>query len=230
MLLQAKRVLPFALFSVLLAGCASDNIQDIEAGYDQEAGAGPMAMAHVNHVAKSWMETPRQVGLLTIARSEATVASTHADLAVQRSGDSDWVKMHAVHVKHALEPKGKGPGKGYGLIKAVKEVKQHIKLAIASEDTSDAVAFHGEQIMMSADSVLARIETLDALANQIIEAPRGTDFTLQAEEMSDLTSKILLGDDINGDGNINWEENEAGLDQALSYLEYLQEKEAAYHE
>ena len=229
MLFQAKRVLPFALISVLLTGCASDNIQDIEAGYDQKAGAGPAAMAHVNHVAKSWMETPNQVGLLTIARSEAAVARTHADLAVQRSTDSDWVKMQAVHIKHALQPKGKGPGKGYGLIKAIEEVKQQMELAIASGDASDAVVFHGEQIIMSTDSILARIHTLEALTNRIINAPRGTDFSLQAETLSDLANHILTGEDLNQDGHIRWMQGEAGLDQELKYLEYLQEKEAAYY-
>lgn len=230
MKLQAGKLLPLALTAALLAGCASDDIQEIEAGYDEDAGAGPMAMAHVGHVATSWSDTPDQQGLLTTARSEAAVIRTHADLAAQRADDSDWVKMHAIHVRHALMPEGVGPGKGYGLIKAVEGVKKHIELAIEQDDASDAIEFHGEQIAMTADSVLMRSQQLSELVNKIAAAPRYTDLSAEATQLVTLSEQILMGEDVNEDGDIGWEENEPGLNQALKYVNYLRQKEAAYKE
>lgn len=227
MKLQARKVLPLALTAALLAGCASDDVQEMEAGYDEDAGAGPMAMAHIGHIATSWQDTPDQVGLLTIARAEAAVVRTHANLAVQRSQDSDWVKMHAIHVRHALAPQGTGPGKGYGLIRAVDGVKKHILLALEQDDTSDAVEFHGEQISMSADAVIMRTQQLNTLVTAIIDAPRYSDLSAQAAEMAKLSEEILSGVDLNEDGSVGWEENEPGLNQVLKYLNFLQQKEAA---
>ena len=228
MKLQAGKLLPLALAAALLAGCASDDIQEIEAGYDEEAGAGPMAMAHVGHVTTEWPETPDQQGLLTTARAEAAVIRTHADLAVQRAEDSDWVKMHAIHIRHALTPKGVGPGKGYGLLKAVEGVKTHMALAMDQDDVSDAIEFHGEQIVMSADSVLLRAQQLSALVDKIIRAPRYTDLSAEASQMAMLAEQIQTGEDLNEDGDISWEDNEPGLDQAMKYVNYLLQKEAAY--
>ncbi|WP_086479035.1 hypothetical protein [Oceanospirillum sanctuarii] len=230
MKLQAGKLLPLALTAALLAGCASDDIQEIEAGYDEDAGAGPMAMAHVSHVATEWAETPDQQGLLTTARAEAAVVRTHADLAAQRATDSDWVKMHAIHVRHALAPQGVGPGKGYGLLKAVEGVKTHMTLAMEQDDVSDAIEFHGEQVVMSADSVLMRAQQLSALVDKIINAPRYTDLSAEAAQMVALSEQILMGEDLNEDGDIGWEENEPGLNQALKYVNYLRQKEAAYKE
>ncbi|MFG1488880.1 hypothetical protein ABMA58_06475 [Oceanospirillum sp. HFRX-1_2] len=228
MKLQAGKLLPLALIAALLTACASDDIQEIEAGYDEDAGAGPMAMAHVGHVATKWPETPDQQGLLTTARAEASVIRTHADLAAQRAKDSDWVKMHAIHVRHALKPNGVGPGKGYGLLKAVEGVKKHMTLAMEQDDVSDAIEFHGEQVVMSADAVLLRANQLSELVDQIISAPRYTDLSAEAAQMSALAEQILMGADLNEDGDISWEENEPGLDQTLKYINYLLQKEAAY--
>lgn len=225
MKLQAERILPLALSVVLLTGCASDTIQDIEAGYNKEAGAGPMAMAHIGHVATAWAKAPKQAGLLATARMEAQIAQRHADLALQRVEDSDWVKMHTHHIKHALVPTGSGAGTGYGLIRALQDVKTHSLLAAEQRDASDAVKFHAEQIAMSADSALARAEALNRLTDRIMALPRHRDLSQEAQQMADLASKILTGADLNQDGDISWQDNEPGLDQALRYLDFLLQKE-----
>lgn len=225
---KAKGLLPLALAAVLLSGCASDGIQEIEAGYDEDGGAGPLTLAHVSHVAKQWSDTPSQQGLLPTARLEADIVRTHANLAAQRADDSDWVKMHALHVKHALVPQGKGPGLGYGLIKAVEGVKKHILLATDQDDVSDAVEFHGEQIAMTADSVLQRTQVLNKLLDEIIAAPRYQNLSAEALQMSQLADDILMGVDLNEDGEISWEDNEPGLEQALKYMNFLQQKESSY--
>lgn len=226
MTLQALKLLPLALSSVLIVGCAGDSVQEVEVGYDEDGGAGPMAMAHVDHVMSQWMDTPDRQGLLTTARAEAAVMRTHAELALQRADDSDWVKMHAVHVRHTLIPEGVGPGQGYGLVKAVEGVRKHIGLAMEQDDVSDAVEFHGEQIAMSTETVLMRADQLLMVVDQVLSAPRTQSLAHQAQQMSDLADQILMGQDLNQDGEVSWEDHEPGLNQTLKYANFLRQKES----
>ena len=77
-----------------------------------------------------WRDTPDQVGLLVAAQMEAEVAAQHAGLAAG-SGDLAGIQRHIVHVLHAIDPttSERGPGKGYGLIRAASGAAQHIELA-----------------------------------------------------------------------------------------------------
>ncbi|WP_417594048.1 hypothetical protein [Oceanospirillum sp.] len=227
MKLRVGKRLPLALIFAILAGCASDNIQEIEAGYDEDGGAGPVAMSYIDDVAT---DIRGQQGLLAIARSDAELIHTHASLAMQRAQDSDWVKMHAIHIRHTLAPASAESGavSSYGLLKAVNHVKDRVELAMEQNDASDAIEFHGEQITLSADSVLERGQQLLALADQIIHTPRYSDLSGEAPKLVLLAEQILSGEDLNGDGEISWEDNEPGLDQAMKYLDYLKEKERAY--
>ena len=226
MKLRVGKRLPLALTFAIFAGCASDNIQEIEAGYDEDGGAGPVAMSYIDDVATD----DGGQGLLAVARSDAALVRTHADLAVQRAQDSDWVKMHAIHIHHilALADTETEAVSSYGLLKAVNHIKARVQLAMEQDDASDAIEFHGEQIAMSADSVLVRSQQLLALTEQVIHTPRYSDLSTEAPKLAELAEQILSGEDLNDDGEISWKDNEPGLDQALKYLDYLEEKERVY--
>ncbi|OPX54564.1 hypothetical protein SAMN02745127_02603 [Oceanospirillum multiglobuliferum] len=224
-------LLATSLAVTLLAGCASDDVQEqpMEQMSEQNVmgGAGPMTLAHINHVRSRWADTPNQVGLLTIAREEAAIARTHAHLAAKKADNTDWVKMHAVHIKHALIPNGeKGPGKGYGLIKAVAGVQKHTMLALEQDDKSQAVALYGEQIVASTDSINMRLEQMYNLVAEILRAPRSENLSSQAHMLAKLSDQVLMGEDLNQDGEIDWRNNEPGLNQTLRYLNDLSQKEA----
>lgn len=229
---QTPYLLATALATLLLTGCASDDVQEQPEPMAQMSdaevmgGAGPMSLAHIGHVRNQWADTPRQVGLLTIAREEAAVVRSHAQLAVQKTELADWVKMHAVHIKHALKPEGeKGPGKNYGLIKAVAGIQKHTQLAMAQEDRSAAVEFYGEQIVASTESINMRLEQMHNLIMEILAAPRTEDLSMQAHTLALLADQILMGEDLNHDGEVSWQNNESGLNQVLRYLNDLSQKE-----
>lgn len=220
-------LLATSLAALMLSGCASDPMQSSSADQENMGGSGPMALAHIGHLRTKWADTPNQVGLVTIAREEAAIARTHAHLAKQKSENTDWVKMHAVHVKHALMPNGeKGPGKGYGLIKAIAGVQKHSLLALEQDDRSEALNFYGEQIVASTESINLRLEQMHRLVTEILAAPRDENLSAQAETLAQLADQVLMGEDLNQDGEIGWDNNEAGLNQTLRYLNDLSQKEA----
>ncbi|HEX9843156.1 MAG TPA: hypothetical protein VGC20_10420, partial [bacterium] len=50
------------------------------------------AHAHVGHVAKSWSDTPGQVGLLTALEQEAAVAAQHAGFMAGKPDNLQWMQ------------------------------------------------------------------------------------------------------------------------------------------
>lgn len=226
MKLQPGKLLPLTLLVALMAGCATDDKYALEAGYDEDPGAGPMAMAHVGHVAVSWAKSPGQQGLLTVARLQSAEIKKHAELAQDRAQDADWVKMHAVHIAEALDSVRQREGAGQGLIDAAKGVSLHMALAMDQDDASDAVEYHGEQVLMSIESVLMRAQQLQDVVDEVAKAPRQSDLSAQASQMATLAEQILMGVDSDEDGFITWENDEAGLNQTLKYVNFLRQKES----
>ena len=94
------------------------------------------SLAHMKHVIASWNDTPDQAGLLPTALEELEIAQQHAALALAKPDDLASLKLHAGHVIHALDPsvEAKGPGRGYGVVKAASGAAKHIGFAAAAAD------------------------------------------------------------------------------------------------
>lgn len=97
-----------------------------------------IAHVHVGHSLTGWVDTPNQEGLLTTARRDATIALEHARYAVEGASDIATVKMHVLHVVHAIDPtqEKQGPGTGYGLLRALDGYADHLRFASESADAS----------------------------------------------------------------------------------------------
>jgi hypothetical protein len=104
--------------AALVAGCA--------AGGERMGGEADtnMAHAHMGHVLTGWHDTPDRMGLLPTVQADAEVAAQHAGFAVSQPDDLDWMKLHVVHVLHAVDPgvEPEGPGLGYGVQRAAQGV------------------------------------------------------------------------------------------------------------
>ncbi len=59
---------------------------------------------HMDHVLKSWKDTPDQKGLLGTSQAEAAIALQHIGFALSKPGDLGNIKLHAAHVINALDP------------------------------------------------------------------------------------------------------------------------------
>ena len=205
----------------LLAACAG--------GDQRMAGEAEPNMSHVHmgHVLTGWQDTPDQMGLLPTAQAEAEVAAQHAGFAVSRPDDLDWMKLHAVHVVHAIDPsvEPEGPGLGYGVQRAAEGAAQHVRFAADSEDASDNVKLHATHVETSAGNVVVWSQRIVELGQQVQTASSPAEAAPLVVEIETLTQAILAGTDANGDGTVSWEEGEGGLAQAAQHMQFMQEGE-----
>lgn len=183
------------------------------------------AHRHIGHVAEEWGDTPDNMGLLEAAQAEAEVAAQHARLAAEAESLED-VKRHVVHVVHALNAEAeRGPGKGYGLVKAASGVARHIGMAGEADDASDAVKTHANHVKTSAENVVAWAEGILAKAEQVASADDLEAALALAGEIADMADAIVSGMDADEDGRIGWGEGEGGLAQAATHLRLMREAE-----
>ncbi|MDE2796769.1 MAG: hypothetical protein OXL34_18285 [Gemmatimonadota bacterium] len=192
----------------------------------ETASAQSAAHRHIGHVADMFNGTPDNVGLLAAARAEAEVAGQHAALA-DGSGDLAGIQRHTTHVLHAIDPSTaeRGPGKGYGLIRAASGCAQHIGMAGESDDASAAVKNHSTHVKTSCQNVVTWAEAIQEKAAAIASATDLASAKEMAQEIGRLTKAILAGMDADGNGRVTWQEGEGGLDQAATHLRLMKEAE-----
>jgi hypothetical protein len=199
------------LAAALITGCST-------AGDGKPAMS--MAHAHMGHVSQSWGDTPNKAGLLQTAVAEARIAHQHAGFAAKKPDDLGWMKLHTTHVMHALEPSSmaKGPGLGYGLIKAANGAAKHITLAADSKDASANVKAHAVHVATSAGNGSDWSNEVMTLAKQVESANSAAEAAPKVAQIAALTQRIIDGFDANGDGQITWVKGEGGLMEADKHM------------
>jgi len=184
--------------------------------------AGP-AGVHIGHVVNSFSETPTLQGLLPAAMAEARIAVTHAGLAARQPTNLEYMKTHAGHVIHALDPKmiTMGPGLGYGVTRAATGVATHIDMAAAAEGASPAVVMHSKHIATAARSVVERSGAALAIAQKILAATTPAEAAALVSQLTAAVEQLIAGVDRNGDGRVSWEQGEGGLQQADEHVKLM---------
>ncbi len=184
--------------------------------------------AHIGHVASGWTDTPKGMGLLPTALTEAKIAAYHAEVALKKPADLAWLKAHTWHAVHAVDPKAApkgGPGLGYGVRKAAIGTAYHIRVAGKSKDSTANIRLHAEHVAVSAGNSMARIDAIVAAAKKI-QASRSAGEALPLVRKIALWSKQLTaGSDANGDTKITWVKGEGGLKHAKAHLGYMMQGE-----
>ncbi len=191
-----------------------------------EATAQSAAHRHIGHVADMFNGTPENVGLLAAAQAEAEVAAAHAGYAAG-SEDLAGIQRHTTHVLHALDASTseRGPGKGYGLVRAASGCAQHIGMAGESDDASGAVKTHSTHVKTSCQNVVTWAESIVAKAAEVAAATDMASAKALADEIAAMTQAILSGTDADGNGRVSWGEGEGGLEQAATHLRLMKEAE-----
>ena len=196
-------------------------------GYAARAAILPVppgpAGVHIGHVVNSFNETPTLQGLLPAAMAEARIAVTHAGLAGRQPTNLEYMKLHAGHVIHALDPKliAMGPGLGYGVTKGAAGVATHIDLAAGAEGASPAVVMHSKHIATAARSVVERAGAALAIARKVMAATTPAEAAALVSQMTSAVEQLIAGVDLNGDGRITWEQGEGGLQQADEHVKLM---------
>ena len=187
------------------------------------AMAGNMSHVHVQHVNQSWNDTPQQKGLMETAIGEAEIAATHAGATAKKPDDLAWMKMHNKHVIHAIDPskEPKGPGMGYGVIKASKGVSKHINLAAGREEASGHLKTHAVHVATSAENAAKRSDKILKLSSKLQKTNSAKKAAKLSKEIAALTQAVLNGKDANGDGKITWQAGEGGLLESQKHLGFI---------
>lgn len=201
-----KKLMIVLATGVLVVGCAAQD--DMTKPMTKN-----MSHMHIGHVLTGWKDTPNNNGLLPTAREEAEIAAKHSGLAAKRLSDLIWMQTHTKHVIHAVDPGKikKGPGLGYGVLKAAKGTAKHINLAASSADASDGVKKHAVHISMTANNTVARASKVLAHADKVLQATTASEASSHVIEMSKLAQQFVHGMDANGDGKVSWHKDEGGL-------------------
>ena len=211
-----KKKLGFTLItSLLIAGCASADTSN-----NTEMVAKNMSHMHMGHVSKAWKDTPGGKGFLATAQAEAEIAAFHAGLATNKPNDLAWMKTHTHHVVHAIDAarEAKGPGLGYGVVKASAGTVKHINLAAASADASANVKTHSQHVATSAQNTLDRANEILMLAGQVFAATDANTAAPLVKNIAELSSQLTTGVDANNDGKITWQQSEGGLNAAGKHM------------
>ena len=196
-------------------------------GYAARAALLPVppgpAGVHIGHVVNSFNETPTLQGLLPAAIAEARIAVTHATLAGRQPTNLEYMKTHAGHVIHALDPKviAMGPGLGYGVTKGAAGVATHIDLAAAAEGASPAVVMHSKHIATAARSVVVRAGAALVIAQKVMAATTPAEAAALVSQLTSAVEQLIAGIDLNGDGRVTWDQGEGGLQQAEEHVKLM---------
>ncbi len=183
---------------------------------------------HMDHVLKSWNDTPDKKGFLETSQAEAAIALQHIKLAVAKPGDLDNIKLHAAQAMHALDPSviAKGPGLGYGVKKAAAGVVAHIGFAAKAGDASDNVKLHAVHVSASANNIVQWVDEAVALAQGVDKQSTAGSALTEAKKVRRVLDRIIEGLDANKDGTTSWQEGEGGLAQAEQHMGFMTQGEA----
>ena len=173
----------------------------------QASAAEKLSHAHMGHVTTAWNDTPDGQGLLPTAIAEAKIAAQHAAFAIQKPSDLAWMKLHAAHVLNAVDAtlQAKGPGLGYGGVKAARAHARHVATA--------------------AQNTLARAAEIAALCQKVSTADNAEQAAALMQQVATLGNQLLAGVDANGDGAISWEQGEGGLNIANQHMGFMEQGE-----
>jgi hypothetical protein len=155
----------------------------------------PLVHSHIGHVMIGWRDTPGTVGLLTVALSDARVASAHALLTSQSVNNLADMKLHAGHVLHALDPtiEAKGPASGYGVKKAAAGALQHVGFAAAVEGASATVKSHAATVSARLTETISTIDRAISTAQQIQSAATATEASTLVPQLAAASEAIGSG-------------------------------------
>jgi len=185
--------------------------------------ANKASHAHLAHVLTQWHDTPQQVGLITIAQQENQIALTHAKISAKNLDDLKWMQTHTAHIIHALDPTiiNKGPGYGYGLIKAAKGVHKHINLAAKQPDASQGLKTHALHVAASANNTAQWAQQALTLSQTLLTTQSTSKAAQLTQQIATLLNRSSTGFDSNNDGSITWHAGEGGLKQSLKHSQII---------
>lgn len=187
--------------------------------YDPAAYSGPpmsgLVAEHLGQIRTSFDDTPDGRSLLDVGLEEAAIASRHVHLAGQDSTDLVAMAGHMAHVLHAVDPMlaQSGPGLGYGVRRAARNIRTYADLALEVPEAPASVLDHLPHVAAAAAATLDRADQVVAMAQRIQGATNPRAAHRLVQRLAGLVRAMAYGADDDGDGRIGVPESEYGLMQ-----------------
>ena len=235
-ILTIKWLAAFCLTLIWLAGGKGSFADPIEV-----ATATSEYQVHLDHIEKSWHETPGKVSLISALADEAQLAAGHAGYAVTDLEDLDNIKLHISHVATVvgadsssnsysvavlyaakMAEENPGPSRGFGVARAAMAIADHMSYARDSSDATDSVKLHSEHVITSANNIVEWSNRIIKMSDQVVAGASPIVMAYYAEKIVIRLQWILTGHDADGDGKISWAEGEGGLAQINQHLSFVE--------
>jgi hypothetical protein len=173
------------------------------------------ALTHFNHVAAGFTGAPGGRGLVVTTAIEVNTAMMYANFAAGNPTSLDAMKTNVRNVLHALAPEqgAKGPGLGFGVKRAAEAVVTHIELAVKSPGASEVLRKLGPAVAQAGRAVAARAQEMTDLGKRVLAAQTATQAAPLVEQLRSLALQLDLGRDANGNGQIEMNAVEPGMNQ-----------------
>lgn len=209
---------------------SSDSPADSAAAADSPATAyagalPPSAAEHLEYLISTSPAAPGGMGLVAAGMAEAEIAVEHVSLAGRNATDLSNMQRHMAHVLHAIEPDevGRGPGMGFGVVRAARDILLQIEQIQALDEELPGVAsFHAPYVTRAARGTLARAREAVELARQLQRATSAAAAHRLLERLDETVRGMAYGFDRDGDGRIGYTEDEMGLAQARYHLSLVE--------
>jgi hypothetical protein len=136
------------------------------------------------------------------------------------------MQLDAAHVLHALDPAegSRGPGTGFGLVRAAQAVATHVDRAAAAPDASANVRTQAAHIATVARTVERHAQEAAVLARRVQSSTTMRGASPLVARLRALTYQIAEGYDEDADGDVALD-GEAGLQQMEAHIYLLLEGE-----
>ena len=173
------------------------------------------AFTHFNHVATGFTGAPGGRGLVVTTAMEVNTAMLYANFAAGNPTNLDAMKTHVRNVLHALAPEqgAKGAGLGFGARRAAEAVVMHIELAVKSPGASETLRKLGPDVAQAGRAVAARAQEMADLAKSVLAAQTAAQAAPLVEQLRALALQLDLGKDVNGNGQVDINAIEPGMNQ-----------------
>jgi hypothetical protein len=173
------------------------------------------ALTYFSHVATGFDGTPAGRGLAVTMAVEINTAMMYANFAAARPADLDAMKTNIRNVVHALVPGegAKGPGLGFGVKRAAEAVVTEIERAAGAPGASEIMKKLGPGVANAARAVAARAQALADIGSRALSAQTAAEAAPLVNELRTMALELDTGKDANGNGRVDLDAIEPGMNQ-----------------
>lgn len=202
----------------------------------------PQALMHIGHLLVAREDTPDNIGYVVGLRGQAErlQETATAQLAALQAQNLQQVKQAAEGIinliegnggEHAGDLDGDGvvynPGDGFGLfpngthVGYIQGTLEHAALAAGTPDATSNIKLHAAHVQIAAHNVSEWVTSLRDLSLKIAQASNLNDVNAQIRQAASLAKRILDGQDINGNEQIEPIANEGGAQVAYLHAQFM---------